>query len=297
MINKSTGGMKLVKDAKALDALEVDENALSVLNPDRLRILKALAEKPRYAADLAKTLRMHPQTAYYHLRILSKEGLIKLERFEQKSGGIAKQYTATTQALALPLSNDFHPFSLNPKKPPAFLNEFIQDGALNARLVVGSPEPHGKYRARGSEFAAIELSAFLSHFAQCPYPLYYLDTEAQDKVRNENLFLVGGPKVNTLVLEANAYLPIRFTEAFDIQSTLSNKHYGENVGVLQTADSPFAEGKKLFVVAGLTQNATRAAVLALSKHAKKISIDPFAHVVQGFDEDGDGVVDAVEVLE
>ncbi|MBI4360264.1 helix-turn-helix domain-containing protein [Candidatus Micrarchaeota archaeon] len=289
--------MKLLKDSMALDALQVDENALGVLNPDRLRILKALAEKPRYAADLAKTLRMHPQTAYYHLRILSKEGLIKLERFEQKHGGIAKQYVSTAKALALPLTEEFHPFAQNPKKPPAFLDAFIKDGTLNARLVVGSPEPHGAYRARGSEFAAIELSAFLSQYAQCPYPLYYLDTEALDRVRNENLFLVGGPKVNTLVHEANAHLPIRFTEAFDIHSTLTHKKYGDNVGVVQSADSPFTEGKKLFVIAGLSHNATRAAVLALSKHPKKLSTEPFAHVVQGFDEDGDGVVDAVEILE
>ncbi len=289
--------MKIVKDGKAIGALEVDAKTLSVLNADRLAILRALAEKPMHATQLAKELRMHPQTAYYHLRILARENLIRLERFEEKSGGIAKKYAAVTQGLALPLSNDFRPFADVRRKTPAFLEPFITDGYIDAKIVVGSPEPHGPFRARGSELCAIELAAFLGRYAAFDYPLYYLDTEVREKQKKRNLILVGGPKVNTLTREFNASLPIRFTPNFDIHSTLSGKKYGEDVGILQIAQNPLASGKNIMMVAGLSHHATRVAVLALIQKAKILSGAPFAHVVQGFDEDGDGIVDQVEVLE
>ncbi len=289
--------MRIVEGSLALEAVEVDEKTLHALNEDRLRILRALAKSPLYAAELSRLLRMHPQTVYYNLRLLAKERLIALKGFEEKHGGIAKKYVATAEALALPLSEKWRPFGDARRKVPSFLSGFVKDGFLDAKIIVGSPEPHGKYRSRGSEFPAIELAAFLSQYSSFQYPLYYLDTEAHHSVRQENLFLVGGPKVNTLVQEANASLPIRFSSEFDIVSTVSGKKYGDDVGVIQSAPSPFAEGKNIFVVAGSSHHATRVAVLALIKHPKKIDSGPFAHVVQGFDEDGDGIVDAVEVLE
>ncbi|MDP2717269.1 MAG: winged helix-turn-helix domain-containing protein, partial [Candidatus Micrarchaeota archaeon] len=173
--------MKIVKDHKAIDALEVDAKTLSVLTADRLAILKSLAQTPQHATELARALRMHPQTIYYHLRILAREKLIRLERFEEKSGGIAKKYAAVTQGLALPLSDNFRPFADARRKTPAFLEPFIKDGYLDAKIVVGSPEPHGTFRARGSELCAIELAAYLGRYAAFDYPLYYLDTEVREK--------------------------------------------------------------------------------------------------------------------
>lgn len=288
--------IKIVSDGKALDAVLVDEKTLSVLNEDRLRLLRALAEKPGFATELAKRLRMHPQTAYYHLRILLSQKLIRLERFEEKQGGIAKRYVSCAQGLALALG-PWKPFGQGRRKVPAYLNGFVKDGFLDAKIVVGSPEPHGKYRARGSEFPAIELSAYLAQFGEFEHPLYYLDTEAQGKVLDQNLVLVGGPKVNQLVQAANPHLPIRFGSQFEIESTRSGKKYGEDVGIVQTAPSLFAEGRKILVAAGLSHHTTRVAVLALLRKKTWYDETDLAHVVQGFDEDGDGIVDAVEVLE
>ncbi|MBI5036968.1 S-layer protein [Candidatus Micrarchaeota archaeon] len=287
--------MKLIDEGKALEAKEVDERALGVLHEDRLKILKTLGE-PHYAAEISKILRMHSQTVYYHLRILAKEKLIELKSFEEKHGGVAKKYVATTEALVLPISEKWRPFAEGKRKTPAYLNGFVKDGFLDAKLVVGSPEPHGKHRARGSEFTAIELAAFLAQYASFEYPLYYLDTKAS-AIKNENLFLVGGPKVNTLTAEVNSSLPIRFTPSFEVHSTLTGKKYGEDVGILETVESPFAESKKVFIVAGSSHNTTRVAVLALIKNKTWHKQDSLAHVVQGFDDDGDGIVDAVEVLE
>ena len=177
-------------------------------------------------------------------------------------------------------------------------------GHLNAKIVLGSPDAHGKYRARGSELCVAELAMLLGNYASASYPLYFLDTELREKEKKGNLIVVGGPKVNTLLMEVNSHLPIRFDEhSFAIKSILSGKSYEENVAMLQIVENPFNRARKMLVVAGTTHLTTRVAILALIKEREKISKPNtsdsrvWAKVVQGFDEDGDGIADAVEVLE
>jgi len=294
---------KLLNDEKALDCLIVKEG-LEALSPERLRILRALAKEPKYPAQVARELKMQVQTVYYHVRLLLQAGLLTRAGTEERGGALAKKFQAAEDAIAIVVREDWKSFRQNAKKTPAYFQPFVERGFLNAKIVVGSPDPHGPYRARGSELCGLELSALLGQYAAFDYPLYYLDTEVRESVKKQNLFLLGGPKVNTLLGEANKTLPIRFDEkTFDVHSTLSGKTYSENVGVIEIADSAFASGRKLFVIAGNNHLATRVGVLALLKERKKLeknnSFDSsvFAKVAQGFDEDGDGIVDAVEILE
>lgn len=296
--------MIVLSDGKFVNASPVSVDSFSVLSKDRLRILIELSKKPRYPAQLARELGLQQQTVYYHVRLLAKAGLIRIEDYEEKGGALAKRYVITTDALTLVLRDDWKPFRDRTGKPPAFLAPFINNGALDARLVIGSPEPHGKYRARASEFCVAELGAWLGSFAAVKHPFYYLDTELNTSRKRESLFVVGGPKVNTFLSEINSSLPIRFkANSFEVYSSLSKKTYAEEVGVIQTIPNPFNKSKPLFVVAGSHQQGTRVAVLALMRESRKLAKNNifnsgvFAHVVQGFDEDGDGVVDAVEILE
>lgn len=296
---------KLVFENRGLDAEIVDEKAFSVLSRDRLRILRALSEEALYPAELAKRLDEQVQTVYYHVRLLQKAGLLNLVEYEEKGGALAKKYKANANAIAFVLKEDWKPFhSGKENKHPSFLSPFISSGFFDGKFVVGSPDPHGKYRTRGSEFCAMELAMFLGNYACFSYPLYFLDTELRDKAKRDNLILLGGPKVNTLVSEVNPSLPIAFDEkTFDLKSSISKKTYTENVGVLEIVDNPFNKSKKIMVVAGSTHLGTRIGVLALLKYQKKIKegnlydSSKVAKVLQGFDEDGDGIVDAVEVLE
>ncbi len=296
--------MIVLSDGKFVDASQVSAESFSVLSKDRLRILRALAEKPQYPAQLSRSLGIQQQTAYYHVRLLAEAGLISVEDYEEKGGALAKRYSVKADALALVLRGDWKPFRDRTGKPPSFLAPFINRGTLDARLVIGSPEPHGKYRARASEFCVAELGAWLGSFAAVKHPFYYLDTELDEARKRESLFVVGGPKVNTFLSEINSSLPIRFkANSFEVYSSLSKKSYAEEVGVIQCVPNPFNESKQLFVVAGSRHHGTRVAALALKREAKKLAKNNlfdssvFARVVQGFDEDGDGVVDEVEILE
>ena len=65
----------------------------------------------------------------------------------------------------------------------------------------------------------------------------------------------------------------------------------------------FAKGKKLLFAGGMNYQSTRAAVLAIVTKWKEIekgnsfNSGIIARVIEGFDEDGDGVIDNVEFLE
>ncbi|MCX6767341.1 MAG: S-layer protein [Candidatus Micrarchaeota archaeon] len=294
----------IVSDSKAVGTELVDEKTISVLSTERLAIMKALAKEPKYPAELAKQLGMPAQTVYYHVRLLSEAGLIKMEAYEERGGAVAKKYGLSTDAVSVIIRPAWRPVAHAKAKTPHFLAPFASGGRLDAKMVLGSPDPHGKYRARGAEYCAAELAIALGQYASFSYPLYLLDTEVREGTKRENLILVGGPKVNTLVEEVNKFLPIYFEEkTFGIRSKPSGKKYEENVGVVEVVENPFNKSRKVLVAAGLNQSSTRTAVLSILKEPEKIGAGnafdkkTIAHVVQGFDEDGDGIVDAVEVLE
>ncbi len=295
----------LVKDGKSIDARVLSADAVSAISAPRLKILSLLSREAHYPAEIAKILRMPEQTAYYHVRELSKAGLIELVEYEQRQGALAKTFKAKAGAFAFVAGDKWKPFQQAAmKKPPKFFAPLVESGFFDGFFVVGSPDSHGAYRARGSEFCAMELSMAMGSFAKFEYPLYLLDTELREEHKKRNLVAVGGPKVNTLVFELNAHLPVRFDEGtFDVRSFVSGKKYSENVGIVELVQNPFNKSKKVLVVSGRDHDSTRVAVLALLSKREKLEegnshdASVLARVVQGFDEDADGIVDAVEILE
>ena len=296
----------ITNENKAIKTTLVLPQSLGALSQDGITILTRLAKEPSYCAAIAKELNMQVQTVYYHVGLLEKAGLVKLIEYEEKSGAMAKKYAATSDALTVILNeNNAKTLKLQKdKEPPLLFKDFIEEGALNAHIILGSPDPHGKYRSRGSELCVAELTMLLGSYCSFNFPLYYLDTEVNEKIKKENLILIGGPKVNTLVAEINSKLPIHFEETtFDLYSTLSRKRYGENVGIIELIDSPFAKNKKILLIGGLNHIGTRAAVLALLTKMKYIekgntfNSQTIARVIEGFDENGDSIVDQTEILE
>jgi len=293
----------IVEDGKSIDSI-ILKGDFSVLSVDRLKILKAISKEPKYPAQIARELDMQVQSAYYHINLLSKAGLVKLVDLEEKNGAMAKKYGLTASAFSVVASEKWKPFSTTKNEAPKIFSSFIKSGFFDGKIVVGSPDPHGKYRASGSEYCSMELAMLLGSHASFEFPLYYLDTELKGEKRKENLIIIGGPKVNTFLAEINQNLPIKFDEqSFSVTSGISKKTYGENVGIIELIQNPFNKSNSSLIIAGSNHFGTRVAILALLTKMKEIEKGNFfdkkttAKVVQGFDEDGDGIVDAVEFLE
>lgn len=266
-------------------------------SPLAARILAFLARKPAYAKEIAEKLNVNEQKIYYHIRCLEKNGIIKVLKKEEIGGAIAKFYAVTKPSVFMRFS-EFREASRIPKTCP-FLSPFIEDGRLNARIVVGSPDPHGPEKARSRDINyAIDLSLFLGTFmTSFENPTTVLDTEIRESEMKDNLILIGGPVTNRVTRKINDRMPVRFDKKKNIFSSITKKTYKEDeCGLVAKFTNPFDKNKKILVLAGKRYHGTKAAILALLKKFDELSKKDF-HVVLGIDADYDGVIDDVKILE
>lgn len=287
--------------------------ALRCLSNDLARrLLQELAKSPMCAVDIAKRLGEHEQKVYYHLRRLEGFGLIRVEHSEERGGAIAKFYSPIAPFASMKLYDSNPTLDIRARATElSLLSPFVRDGRLESTIVIGSPEPHGKFKAPSSDgYCAIDLCFFLGAFLnELKMPLYKLDTQVGPSDLERNLILIGGPKANMISYEVNEHLPIRFeysTELSDwnIVSSLTRTTYRDkNVGIICKHSSPFTSDKMIFILAGKGFRGTRAAVLGLVRHAKEVGMgnsskpEITAKVVKGVDIDADGIIDEVEFLE
>jgi len=306
-------------EAKDIGIFERPELLKSVLNKLSWRILTLLGESEMYPIEIAKKLGVHEQKVYYHIRKLSEAGVIKVVREEEKQGAMAKYYKASFPAFGVELPFGYRkiavPSTLSlDEKLKQFFIPFLKDGLLDGKIVVGSPDEHGpfKARARDGHYAAY-LCLFLGQFVKLPEDFVIkLDVDVKaEKGENNNLILVGGPGTNLLTQEVNEFLPIRFSmtsteRGFLFGGLVSQKtervYTRDSVGILAKIVNPWDKNKRIIVIAGNKSVGTKACVLALTKFWKEAlknfnGEDSFATVIQGFDLDGDGKVDAIEVRE
>jgi hypothetical protein len=284
------------------------------------KILSLLNQKAMYPIEIARELNIHEQKVYYHIRKLERAGAIKVERQENRKGAIAKYYCTVSPAFGI----EFHGGYKSMQRPSIlaasqqihdFFSEFINaDGAFEGKIVVGSPTPHGPFKtsARDGHYAA-HLCFFLGQFVKMPEEFAIkldVDVKAEKEEKN-NLILVGGPGTNLLTQELNEHLPEQFNTQSSAQGYLFGGLVSQKTGLVYTSDvagliakipNPWDNTKSIIVVAGNKAVGTKACVLALTNFWQKTlqnyhSGTPFSTVIQGFDLDGDGKVDAIEVSE
>jgi len=304
--------------AKEIAIFEDPEILRSVLNKLSWKILQLLSEKEMYPMEVARKLNVHEQKVYYHIRKLAKAGAIKVVREEEKKGAVAKYYKATFPAMGIELPFGYQKINRFPvtnidEKMKQFLSPLIKEGTFDGKIVVGSPDPHGpfKAKARDGHYAAY-LTLFLGQFVDLPEDFSIkLDVDVKaEKEENNNLILVGGPGTNLITQEFNEFLPIRFNmmpseHGFLLGGLVSEKtqkvYTADSMGVIARIPNPWNMEKSIIVLAGNKAVGTKACVLALtkfwSKTLKNFGEEKFAVVIQGFDLDGDGKVDCIEVLE
>ena len=179
---------------------------------------------------------------------------------------------------------------------------------------MGSPTPHGPFKtsARDGHYASY-LTFFLGQSVKTPEEFAIkLDVDVKaEKEEKSNLILVGGPGTNLLTQEVNEHLPIRFNMQSSEQGFLfgglvsrktSRVYTADAVGLIAKIVNPWNNTNRVIVLAGNKTVGTKACVLALTRFWKKTLKDyhgeeTFARVTQGFDLDGDGKVDSIEIIE
>ncbi len=268
--------------------------------------------RPACPIDIARKLGVHEQKVYYYIKRFREAGLIRDAGSEPRGGATAKLYQVKHGSICLTLGDREPDKELNISSPASLrlLNPFVDDGNLNAKIIVGSPDPHGPEKARASDSCcAIDFALFMGAFTSGKQvPNYRLDTEVREADLKGNLILIGGPSVNMVTRRINNVLPvfIDLKGSAKVKSSLSGKVYKDDeIGMLVVTDNPWDKrrGSKILVIAGNRFQGTRAAILAWVMDLKGVmkgnSRDPgvLARVVRGFDMDGDGVIDKSEFLE
>ncbi len=293
---------------------EQDPGKLKALsNTTRWKIVKSVAEKPKYPAQIADELGISEQNIYYHIKQLRDSSILKKISQEERGGSLAKYYALNAPAYTLDVpGTDETPADLPMQQTDSssrFLSPFIRNGKINCTVVVGSPDPHGPHQVRGRDgHYAVDLAAYLGRHGTADTNITALDVEVRnEEAYSDNLLLVGGPLTNTLTAEFNPYLPVRFEqENFPYRHLVSdqtgNEYKEENIGLIAKTRNPKDQNKFIIVIAGIRNQATRAAVMGLTQHPEKILGDyegeeTWARVVQGLDMDGDGKIDEIEIVE
>jgi len=261
-----------------------------------LKILNLLAKKQSYPKEIARELNIHEQKIYYHIRNLEKLGIIHVSGKEIHGGTVAKIYTLSKPSFFVKFKELEQAKRI--AKTDEFLEPFIHEGNFNARIVVGSPDPHGPEQARSRDISyAIDLALFFgTYLNKFDQSCIMLDTELHKHDLDNNLVLIGGPVTNKVTKMINNSMPVKFDDKKNIYSAKTKKTYkSDECGLIVKIQNPFFKDKKILVVAGKRFSGTRAAILAFLQKFDEIKKQ--SSVVHGVDNDFDGVVDSVKVLE
>ncbi len=290
-----------------------DPKALSVLNSKiAMKIVKTLADTPCCAIDVARRLKIHEQKIYYHLRNLERAGIVYTISQERRHGMIAKIYSVVSPVVATKLfergvevRNEYD-LAISSSSLLNFFTPFIDNGKLNAKIILGDPAPHGKFDDCGMEGAHVsDLFLFFGRFLkEFNFPNYKLDTEVMKEDLEENLILIGNNRTNTVIEKMNSNLPVYFdSEKPSLISSITKTTYRDDrVGLVLKARNPFNSEKMILLIGGVRTRGIRSAIIYVLKHlANKFkdikSNQGMSIVVQGLDRDGDKIIDDIKILE
>lgn len=287
-----------------LESKEMNGEMIECLRDEtRREIISIVAKEPSYPAEIARQLEISKQKTYYHIKKLEEARLIEEERSENVSGGTATIYRASVDAVHLGFRKG-ETTGFNPV-PETIANFLSPVDESEASLVVGSPDEHGpdRVRARDGHLAG-EIGLKLGKYCSPDNISVVEDVElVRDESFDRNMILLGGVLTNTVTKRFNEYFSVKFSgESFPYREieTPESTFSEENIGVIAKTEHPENPDKSVFMVAGVRNKGTRAAVYAF-KNLETIIEDyregEFYAVVRGLDLNGDGEVDSFETVE
>ncbi|PLW80609.1 hypothetical protein C0585_01670 [Candidatus Woesearchaeota archaeon] len=290
-------------EKKQVETKLLSLDSIGKFNDTRQKIVRYLAKKSNYASKIAEVLGINEQSIYYHFKELEKAGIIQEIEKKQIRGTIAKKYALSKNAISIILTEELEDYQGDsPKnKNPKILSDFIQGSKLNSKIVVGNPEPHGPHKARARDgHYAIELGIFLGNFCELGDEFSVaLDVDINLE-HEKNLILVGGPVTNTACYRINKHLPCKFSDKRPWGIiTPKNTYTDDSTGMIAKIKNPYNPQGYILVIAGIRFVGTKAAVMAITRETQKLinTNDEFYCIVQGYDLDGDGKIDSIEILE
>ncbi|HEY0580049.1 MAG TPA: hypothetical protein VGC75_05025 [Candidatus Nitrosocosmicus sp.] len=304
---------------KKISMLENEKKIHILSNPIAWKILKLISDKPKYAAQIAKELKIYEQSAYYYIKKLISIEAIKEIGTDFVRGGTAKLYQTSSPSFGIEMpwgekqlnnksfekDNNYIKNEITKKFLKGFINN---DNFFEGLIIVGSPNPHGIFKtsARDGHYA-IQLAFYLGTI--CNVPAGFIvkldeDAKAEKELEDNNLFVIGGPGTNIVSSEFNKYLPIKFKED-NYWSGLLDKsgkiYHLDNLGIITKIKNPFNKSKNIILIAGVRSIGTKSAVIAFTNFSKKTFSDftgnenEWAAIVQGYDMDSDGKIDYVDI--
>jgi DNA-binding transcriptional ArsR family regulator len=300
--------VEIVKDEKLIETQELTEQQLSALSdPIRQKILKTLSKQPTYPAKIAEKYNTSKQKIYYHIEQLKKAQLIEKQKTENHSGGQATYYKPTSQAYLLQLKNSGEklPLPQHNQKTIKFLKPLIEEGELKGKIVVGSPSQHGPDQVRALDgHHAADIAYKLGNYSRTKKPAVKLDTEiiSQEKLE-QSMIILGGVLTNVIAKKFNENFPAYFSSKefpYRELETPENSYNEGEIGVIAKTPNPENHEEKIYLVAGIQNKGTRAAVKAfkdLEQILENYKGGRFYAVIKGLDLDSDGQIDDYEVIE
>jgi hypothetical protein len=304
---------------KKITILENEKKIHILSNPIAWNILKLISDKPKYAAQIAKELKIYEQSAYYYIKKLISIEAIKEIGTDFVRGGTAKLYQCSSPSFGIELpwgekqlmdnARENTKINISNELTRTFLNEFINsENFFDGLIIVGSPNPHGIFKtsARDGHYA-IHLAFYLGTLCDIP-PGFIVkldeDAKAEKELEDNNLFVIGGPGTNIVSSEFNQYLPIKFNEN-NYWSGLLDKsgkiYHLDNIGIIAKIKNPFNKSKNIILIAGVRSIGTKSAVIAFTNFGKKMFSEyrrnetEWAAIVQGYDMNSDGKIDYVDI--
>jgi DNA-binding transcriptional ArsR family regulator len=305
--------LKLNTDSYELDTLEIDsEKTIAILSTRLgLRIMRLLARKACYSSEIASILGTSKQLVSNYISRMYESGLIVKHSEEDIRGGRAVLYRANAKAVAVIFDKKgwlkrAYPTPIDDRLA-RFLSPMVDSGELRGLVVVGSPHPHGPLQSVASDgHYGFQLGLFLGRYVRMPSDFAVrLDVDVKaERLYGDNMILLGGPGTNVITAMVNRYLPVSFMEGNYWAGIVSptQSYTNEYVGIVAKIPNPYDGEKTVIVMAGLRAVGTKASVMVFTGAHEKLLAGysgekSWAAVIQGRDLDGDGRIDAVDILE
>lgn len=294
-----------VNDTKIIENLGLLK---TVANDDAIKVAKALSKKPTTADEIARNLKMPKKTAYFYVNKLLELGILARQNVPGKKADV---YRSATNSFSYEIGDanvklDIREQNIQDENVAKFYRRFVKNGKFDGYICVGSPDPHGEYRAiaRDTHYA-IYLAMFLGQFCELPkdFPVL-LDTDVIARnLFKQNLIVVGGPVTNLITRDINNFLPMKFAkeEGWALKDR-EGMHSRDYEGVVEKIKNPFDKSKEVIMLGGIRNIGTLSAMLAATRFSKLTFRSyndeaPWHVLVRGYDIDGDGEIDSVETVQ